>query len=743
MEKKQLTYGKKIVFILLQLSFTILFILFIELALRLFHVGKDLSLFQKSPQYTGYYEINPSVGKRFFNKLQATSSINDLFLIEKPDSCYRVFILGGSTAQGFPYQSGVSFGRILNYRLQDAFPNKLIEVVNLSMSATNSYTQADFIDEVLKYKPDAILIYAGHNEYYGALGVGSIENGGNVPWLKKLNLKLVHLRTYQLLQQIIAKSFKSLSRDITDNPTATLMEQIANDKAIGFDSELFRKGVEQFRMNMNEILDKANKKKIPVLIGEVVSNVRDIKPFKSMVTENYPLADSIYKLALHYDISGSYQQARELYYKAKDLDGIRFRAPEAINEVIHELGKKHKVPVVPVKSVFEAYSPNGIIGNNLMLEHLHPNVDGYFLLAEAYFNAMKENGFIQKTWNKDLCNPMSYYRSNWGFTALDSLAADLLIKKLLAGWPFQPDTVVNQFRFTYHPVSYIDSMAFMCIKYNNVSVTGQHIALAKKYETEGRFNDAFKEYFALIKSEPHKSSYYYDAADLLLKSNEPLRAASVLESMPNYITDYNGLIKNSQCYRIMERWDKAIVLLEKAVNVCKPTDNKETALVLLYDTYLKASQKENARKILTELIKINPKHKDLDNEQNVKVVMTSQKIKPLLDSAVVFARAGRLTEATALLNKSLKIEETSFACSMLGSIYFQTDKAMALKYYEKAYLLDSKDANVLNNLCVLSIMKSDFNSANKYLNELKEHSTNIEQVNNLTSLLKKSQSKVK
>jgi hypothetical protein len=39
-----------------------------------------------------------------------------------------------------------------------------------------------------------------------------------------------------------------------------------------------------------------------------------------------------------------------------------------------------------------------------MLEHLHLNVDGYFLLADAYFNAMKENGFIQKTWNKDLCN---------------------------------------------------------------------------------------------------------------------------------------------------------------------------------------------------------------------------------------------------------------------------------------------------------------------------------------------------
>jgi len=206
MGKDKYAFKRKIVFVLIQLLIPFIIIFLVELSLRLIHSGDNLSLFQKSNHYKGYYEINRSVGKRYFTKLPATSSINDLFLIEKPDSCYRIFILGGSSAQGFPYQSGVSFGRILNYRLQDAFPDKLIEVVNLAMVATNSYTQADFIDEVLKKKPDAILIYAGHNEYYGALGVGSVENGGNVRWMKILNLRLVHLRTYQLLQRIISKS---------------------------------------------------------------------------------------------------------------------------------------------------------------------------------------------------------------------------------------------------------------------------------------------------------------------------------------------------------------------------------------------------------------------------------------------------------------------------------------------------------------------------------------------------------
>jgi hypothetical protein len=108
--------------------------------------------------------------------------------------------MGCSTTRGFPYEMGITFTRILNYRLQDVFPHKRIEVVNLAMAAVNSYTQADFIDEILEKKPDAILIYTGHNEYYGALGIGSIENGGNDRWLKRAHLKLVRLRTYQLIR---------------------------------------------------------------------------------------------------------------------------------------------------------------------------------------------------------------------------------------------------------------------------------------------------------------------------------------------------------------------------------------------------------------------------------------------------------------------------------------------------------------------------------------------------------------
>ena len=76
-----------------------------------------------------------------------------------------------------------------------SMPDKTVEVINLGISAVNSYTLFDQVDEIIEQKPDAILIYAGHNEFYGALGVGSNENLGGFPAFVRFYLKLQRFAT--------------------------------------------------------------------------------------------------------------------------------------------------------------------------------------------------------------------------------------------------------------------------------------------------------------------------------------------------------------------------------------------------------------------------------------------------------------------------------------------------------------------------------------------------------------------
>jgi hypothetical protein len=90
-------------------------------------------------------------------------------------------------------------------------------------------------------------------------------------------------------------------------------------------------------------------------------------------------ASGFYGLGLTEYALGRFDHARTLLKQAKDLDALRFRASEDFRQALKEACVTKRVPLAPVDSAFEANSPHGIIGQNLMLEHLHPNSKGYSL----------------------------------------------------------------------------------------------------------------------------------------------------------------------------------------------------------------------------------------------------------------------------------------------------------------------------------------------------------------------------
>ena len=168
------------------LPFAILIL--IEVLLRLAGYGNDLRLF-KTDETGKFYYLNPQIGKRYFTQeINATNGNMDFFKKEKSPGTLRIFVLGSSTALGFPYMYNGAFPRMLKYRLQRHYPELDIEMVNLSMSAINSYAVLDMAKEISGYDPDAVLIYTGQNEYHGTLGVASSSRFGSHPFVMNLFL---------------------------------------------------------------------------------------------------------------------------------------------------------------------------------------------------------------------------------------------------------------------------------------------------------------------------------------------------------------------------------------------------------------------------------------------------------------------------------------------------------------------------------------------------------------------------
>src|SRR4030065_1921848 len=282
--------------------------------------------------------------------------------------------MGGSSAAGFPYSPNGAFSRYIRKRLELLYPERKIEVVNIAMSAINSYALRDMFPGVIEKEPDLIIIYAGHNEYYGALGVGSVETLGDTRFIVNTVIWLNRFKTFELLRDVVKSVSGWFSSPVKSD--GTLMARMSQRQLIPFNSEKYFSGINQYEGNLRDILEMAKDINVSVILGRLVSNLKDQKPFEPSYDGELPPADEIFLKAQNDLSSGHVESADSLFRLAKDLDALRWRAPEKVNQIIENLGKEFSYPVVKLDSVFNAESIYGIAGDDLITDHLHPNLRG-------------------------------------------------------------------------------------------------------------------------------------------------------------------------------------------------------------------------------------------------------------------------------------------------------------------------------------------------------------------------------
>jgi tetratricopeptide (TPR) repeat protein len=726
---------KKVIFSIIIILFPILFFVLLEISLRAIHYGQDYRLFSELNLYgKEYYKFNPEFGKKYFYKLPAMSPSNDIFLKDKPKNGFRIFVIGSSTTAGFPYTKGVMFPRILQVRLQESYPDKHIEVVNAAMTAINSYAFQDRIGEILDAKPDAVLIYGGHNEFYGGLGIASKEALGHVRWLKILHLDLLDFKIYQLVRDVVfgVQRFFIGGKAADAEPVATMMQKIAANKDIEYNSKLYKLAHEHYRENMESILKKCKGKGVPVFFSELISNIKDLPPLGSSKSKNYPPAIEVYQQGLDFEKAGDFEKAKDAFYRAKDLDCIHFRASEDLNSIIDELSQKYGSTLIPMKQIFEAKSPHGLIGNNLITEHLHPNIDGYFLMADAFYTAIVNKQLIGKL------NPQNFkssedYRKNWGFTELDSLTVALSVNKIKGGWPFRPENEVNNFISQYKPKGIVDSIAYQSVRYTDITPQSAHRYLAKVYIAQNAPEKALREYMANLRIEPYEIENYIDAGNLLSMAGQFNQAREILFQALKITRDTYILSLIGETYISEKDFAKAIPYLEEVVKT-DPEFNKQKMSNLLYEAYnhtgetAKANQLHSANSNVFEQSSAN-------NPKKEQVFRVSPEISNLVKEAYKCLQSGNTDQGLELLYKANKIQESVLADRIIGEILLQKKDKDALVYLKKVYRKYNTDAQYLNTLCYACITFNDFNSAKKILQELKQLAPNNPNIANYEKTL--------
>jgi hypothetical protein len=86
-----------------------------------------------------------------------------------------------------------------------------------------------------------------------------------------------------------------------------------------------------------------------------------------------------------------------------------------------------------VHAAFVAASDHGLVGSKLLLEHVHPNLDGYFLLADAFYDSLIAAG-LPGTPETPLDDADA--RAAMPVSDVDRYFGDYKVLRIKAGWPF-------------------------------------------------------------------------------------------------------------------------------------------------------------------------------------------------------------------------------------------------------------------------------------------------------------------
>ncbi|MEM6335318.1 MAG: GDSL-type esterase/lipase family protein [Bacteroidota bacterium] len=408
-----LTPGKRVAFSVFAVALPVLLLAGIEGVGRLAGLAPERLPFEAVGEDERV--LSPAFAERYFNGFSPAVPYTP-FAAEPARDTFRIVALGGSTTAGFPYQFYSGFPTRIGERLMQAMPSRQIEVINLAMTAVNSYTIWDLAPDVVALDPDVVVIYAGHNEYYGALGVGSTHNGwADAVSLKRLVLKLRRTVVYTLLERVLAGGE-------ADQEARTTMAGVVRDAEIGLDSDAYRAGIEQFEQNLSDTLQRFDQASIPVHIATVTSNLSGQAPLgeSEQALEAYEAGNTALS-------QGNPRAAQEAFERAKDLDGLRFRAPNAINTSLRGLASETGAVLVDVDAELRAAYRSGLPGDTLFVDHLHFTAEGYDRIAGLFVDSFVESGLVPERAAQAETVPAD---------AIDEAYAALQITRLKADAPF-------------------------------------------------------------------------------------------------------------------------------------------------------------------------------------------------------------------------------------------------------------------------------------------------------------------
>jgi hypothetical protein len=344
------------------------------------------------------------------------------FAAKAPNEIHLV-VIGESSARGFPYYPWLSVGKIVAWQLERALPGRTVHLEELTGNGI-CLEQAILLLDHLKHRPDAVVVYAGHNEFQARFA-----------WLRNVRHyadEQLARRRYWLLDRLVKLSpFCSLIEEtidifrVGDPPPPHVTRQVVDHPAFTATEYAFLRS--EFHRRMEGVVAYCERiGALPILIIppgkegdcapfrsylsanttkperdrfadeiwaarslELTDPAQAVTTYRSLLARQPTFSEAHFRLARLLERAGAWDEAARHYLLARDFDGMPMRCPSDFQSAYRSAAQRHNALLIDGPAVLRRLSPHGILDAHLLQDDQHPSLRGYMALAQEVLKGLR------------------------------------------------------------------------------------------------------------------------------------------------------------------------------------------------------------------------------------------------------------------------------------------------------------------------------------------------------------------
>jgi hypothetical protein len=342
-----------------------------------------------------------------------------------PPDEYRIVVLGGSSALGEPYRPWLSVGQIVAWQLGEKVKGRRFECEILAWLGESLEMQHHRLAG-LRHRPDAVIIYSGHNEFAARFeeereGWLDLEPRS---WPLGLAYRATRLSPFRrLVYEVISKnrldSPPPLSghHQLIDPPQCSRSETALIVADYGRRLEAIvdycermgalpivivppanEAGYEPSRSTLPPGVPQSERRRLieeftTARAAESHDPEASAAAYEAIVARHPGFAEGHFRLGRLRERAGEKGAAAEHYLSALDLDGLPIRAPAALRSACISVAGRHpRAILIDGRRELMAVSPTGLLDDHVIQDTHHPTLVGYTALAGAVLRELGRRG---------------------------------------------------------------------------------------------------------------------------------------------------------------------------------------------------------------------------------------------------------------------------------------------------------------------------------------------------------------